>query len=241
MPKKITLTFDNGPDPECTPMVLEVLKARNVKATFFVCGQGNSLHPALKARGEVGKSLLSQIHEQGHWIGNHSLTHTVELGTTNDPEVIAREIGGNQDILAQFNTQRLFRPYMGGGEVCKRTFSPPSIRYLRENQYTVVMFNCVPRDWENPDTWPEEAFKAIDQLDWTLLIVHDVKRYGGMAHLARFLDEALQRGIEFVQEFPADCVPIRNGHIVGSLDGMVCGDVPEEATPLSRAAADMLE
>lgn len=73
--KKITLTFDNGPDPGCTPKVLEVLRARNIKATFFVCGQGNTLHPALKAKSSEGMALLEKIDEAGHWIGNHSLTH----------------------------------------------------------------------------------------------------------------------------------------------------------------------
>ena len=41
--KKLTLTFDNGPDPECTPEVLDLLAERGVRATFFVCGQGNRL------------------------------------------------------------------------------------------------------------------------------------------------------------------------------------------------------
>jgi len=162
------------------------------------------------------------------------------LGTTIDPCVIEREIGDNQDILAKFNTKRLFRPYMGGGIVCERTFSPPAIQYLCDNKYTVVMFNCVPRDWENSEAWPEEAFKVVDQLDWTLLIVHDVERYGGMEQLSRFLDEAIERGYEFVQEFPRDCTPIQDGKVIGSLDGMVCGDTPEQPTPMSRAAASML-
>lgn len=235
--KKLTLSFDNGPDPACTPQVLDILKRRGIRATFFVCGQGNRLHPALKAAGDAGQRLLERATREGHWVGNHSLTHTVELGTTNDPKVIEREIGRNQQILGDWNDQHLFRPYMGGGIVCERTFSPEAVQYLLDGKYTVVLFNCVPRDWENPDGWPEVALERMKSLDWTLLIVHDVERYGGMKHLDRFLDKATADGVEVVQEFPPDCVPIRNGEILGSLDGMVCGNEPATPTRLSEMAA----
>ena len=239
--KKLTITFDNGPDPECTPSVLDILKQRGVRATFFVCGQGNRLHPAFRARTDQSRRLLARAKADGHWIGNHSLTHTIELGTTDDPQVIEREIGQNQALLGDLNDQRLFRPYMGGGIVCERTYSPEAVRYLCDGKYTTVMFNCVPRDWENPDGWPEVALSEMESLDWTLLVVHDVERYRGMKQLARFLDEALERGVEIVQEFPPDCVPIRDGQVVGSLDGMVCGEVPEPATKLSTLAATMVD
>ena len=233
--KKLTLSFDNGPDPHCTPEVLDVLGQRGVKATFFVCGQGSSLHPELKADRQEGRRILMRARDDGHWIGNHTLTHTVELGTTKDPHVIEREIGGNQEILGDLNDQRLFRPYMGGGIFSKRIFSPESIQYLCSNCYTVVMFNCLPRDWEIPEDWPEEALKLMTGQDWALLVVHDVERYGGMKQLARFLDRAISEGVEIVQEFPSHCVPIRSGELVGSLEGMVCGEQPEPARRLASS------
>lgn len=239
--KKLTITFDNGPDPECTPFVLDILKKRDIKATFFVCGQGNRLHPALRAKSDESQRILARAKAEGHWIGNHSLTHTVELGTTNDPKVIEREIGRNQELLGDLNDQRLFRPYMGGGDVCERTYSPEAVQYLCDGNYTAVMFNCVPRDWVNPDGWPEVALEEMESIDWTLLIVHDVERYGGMKHLERFLDKVIERKIEIVQEFPPDCVPIREGEVVGSLEGMICGAEPERATKLSTVAATMTE
>jgi hypothetical protein len=130
---------------------------------------------------------------------------------------------------------------MGGGIVCERTYSPLAIQYLCDHGYTSVMFNCVPRDWENPEEWPELAFEQMQSQDWTLLIVHDVSRYGGMKQLPRFLDRALELGVEIVQDFPASCVPIRDGKIVGSLDGMVCGEEPEQPLRLSVAAASHLQ
>jgi len=239
--KRLTLTFDNGPDPACTPAVLDVLGERGIRSTFFVCGWGNRLHPAMKASSDEARAILERARDEGHWIGNHTLTHTVELGTTLDPEVIDREIGRNQELLGDLNEHRLFRPYMGGGLLGKRTYSPPAIRYLCDHGYTVVMFNCVPRDWEQPESWPETAFERMAAQDWTLLIVHDVDRYGGMKQLARFVDRAREQDVEFVQDFPPDCVPIRAGEIVGSLDGIVCGDEPEPVHPISAAAASTVE
>ncbi|MGH0029371.1 MAG: polysaccharide deacetylase family protein [Myxococcota bacterium] len=239
--RRLTLSFDNGPDPACTPGVLDVIAAHGVRASFFVCGRGNRLHPALRAERPEARRILERARAEGHWIGNHTLTHTVELGTTDDPEVIEREIGGNDAVLGELNDRRLFRPYAGGGVLCERTFSPAAIRYLCDGGYTTVLFDCVPRDWEDPQGWPETALADVESRDWTLLVVHDVARYGGMRQLDRFLSAAEARGVELVQEFPPDCVPIRGGEVVGSLEGLVCGDTPEPVQPLSAAAADHVE
>ena len=235
--KRLTLTFDNGPDPDCTPAVLDRLREREVPATFFVCGLGNRLHPAMRAERKEGRRILERAHAEGHWIGNHTLTHTVELGTTRDPEVIEREIGGNDEILGALNEHKLFRPYMGGGILGTRTWSPEAVEYLCERGYTAVLFNCVPRDWEDPAGWPDVALGEMEALDWTVLIVHDVARYGGMEELGRFLDQAIARGVEIVQDFPDDCVPIREGRAMTSFEGQICGDEPEPPHPLAEAAA----
>ena len=232
--RKLTLSFDNGPDPDCTPEVLDVLAKRGIKASFFVCAEGNNTHPAMPAATPESLALLRRVRDEGHWIGNHSLTHTLELGTTRDRQAIDREIGHAQSLLGDLvEEHRLFRPYMGGGILGPRCFSPEAVDYLCENKYTTVMFNCVPRDWEIPETWPEEAFRQGEDLDWMLVITHDVGLTGAMRHLPRFLDECIDRGIEFVQEFPPDCTPIVRGEILGSLEGLVCGEEPE--TPSEHA------
>lgn len=233
--RKLTLTFDNGPDPECTPGVLDTLKERGVPATFFVCGLGNGLHPASKAKTDEGRRILERARNEGHWIGNHSLTHTVELGTTRDPEVVRREIGDNEELLGDLNEHRLFRPYMSGGLLSPRIFSPEAIEYLCDEQYTVAMFNCLPRDWEIPDAWPDEAFRLGQDQNWSVVIVHDIATYTSMNHLAGFLDRAIAEDVEIVQEFPDDptCVPIVHGKVVGPLDDITCGETPAEPHPIA--------
>jgi hypothetical protein len=70
--KQVTLTFDNGPVPGITDRVLNILDRTGLKTTFFVIG-GNLLDPDAAA-------LMREAHLAGHWIGNHTLTHSVALG-----------------------------------------------------------------------------------------------------------------------------------------------------------------
>ncbi len=64
--KEIILTFDDGPNPGVTEKVLDILKAYDIKATFFVIGTNVKAHPA----------LMQRIVDEGHIVGNHSMTHT---------------------------------------------------------------------------------------------------------------------------------------------------------------------
>ena len=63
--KVVALTFDDGPNPDATPGVLEILETYDVKATFFLCGKHVDLYP----------ELVKAIHAKGHEIGNHTWTH----------------------------------------------------------------------------------------------------------------------------------------------------------------------
>jgi hypothetical protein len=83
-----------------------------------------------------------------------------------------------------------------------------------------VLWNSVPRDWEDPTDWPERALADVARQDWTLLVLHDVPT-GAMAALPRFLERALSAGVEITRELPPACVPIRRGVIEGSLDGLL--------------------
>ena len=118
---------------------------------FFVCGKGNSLHPALEAGSTEGLKLLDRIIDEGHWVGNHSLSHSVELGTTNNKLLIEQEIGGNEEIIKEYNQHKLFRPYMAGGIISPKIFSQEAVDFLCLNKYTLVLFNVLPKDWENAE------------------------------------------------------------------------------------------
>jgi peptidoglycan/xylan/chitin deacetylase (PgdA/CDA1 family) len=213
---KLTLSFDNGPSLEVTPAVLDLLAKRGIKATFFVCGK--------ELLGEPQHAILKRAKQEGHWLGNHTFSHTVQLGATGDPDAPLQEIGRTQALLGELaEADRLFRPYGGGGVIGPRLLSSGALKFLLEGRYTCVLWNSVPRDWEDILGWPERALRDIRSQDWTLLVLHDLPT-GAMKQLPRFLDLVRAEGVEIVQAFPDDCVPIRRGEIVGSIERLVTAD-----------------
>ncbi len=77
--KKVALTFDDGPHPVYTPMMLDILKEKNVKATFFLLGQQVEQHP----------EIVKRISDEGHLIGNHSYQHE-QLSKLSDVQACAQ-------------------------------------------------------------------------------------------------------------------------------------------------------
>ena len=211
--KKLTLSFDNGPCAEVTPQVLDLLAERGLPASFFVCGK-NLLDPALWA-------LTQRAWQDGHRIGNHTFSHTIQFGRDDDPQAPMREIGRTQELLGELAGQeRLFRPYGGGGTIGPQLFNRAALDYLCAGRYTCVLWNSVPRDWDDITGWPERALQVIASQDWTLVVLHDLPT-GAMSQLPRFLDQVEREGIDIVAEFPDDCVPIRRGEPVGPMDQLV--------------------
>ncbi|UCZ55177.1 polysaccharide deacetylase family protein [Bacillus shivajii] len=101
--KYVSLTFDDGPDPIYTPQILDILKEKNVKATFFVVGKQIDKHP----------EMMQRIVNEGHSLGNHTLSHP-RLPNETTAEV-SREIQLTQDKIAESVGRRpdLFRPPFG--------------------------------------------------------------------------------------------------------------------------------
>jgi peptidoglycan/xylan/chitin deacetylase (PgdA/CDA1 family) len=210
---KLTLSFDNGPFPDVTPGVLDALAEAGARATFFVCGK--------EARDTARLPLLARIRAAGHRIGNHTESHRVELGASRDPDAPRREIEEAQAALGAFaDPDKLFRPYGAGGVLGPRLLSPAAVRHLCDGGYTCVLWNSVPRDWEDPSGWPTRALADLRAQPWTLLVLHDIPS-GAMRALPSFLARARDEGVELAAELPPACVPIRRGQVVGSLAGLV--------------------
>ncbi len=204
---KVTLTFDNGPS-ETTAEVLDVLASHQIRSTFFVVGT-QLIQPGARA-------LTERAAAEGHWIGNHTMTHTIQLGDSDDPELPAREIGQTQDLIGSLaHPDKLFRPNGGGGIIDERLFSPAAVDYLRQHGYTCVLWNSVPHDWDRPDHWVGRCLSEIESQPWSLVVIHDLPT-GAMRDLPLFLDRLDALGAEIVQEFPESCVPIRNGNLTST-------------------------
>ena len=202
--KRLTLSFDNGPT-EGTPAVLEALAKRAIKATFFLVGKQLGMPGA--------RALAERTKAEGHWIGNHTLSHDVPFGRDDAPiDHHLREIDEMDSLLGPLNEAvPMFRPYAGKGVLGPHVFTRRSIEHLRRTGHTVVLWNSVPRDWEQPPhAWVERALADIEAQDWTAVVLHD-KPNEAMRHLPRFLDEVLSRGVELRQDFPPSCMPIVAG------------------------------
>lgn len=209
--RRVTLTFDNGPHAAGTPVVLEALARRGLKATFFLVAEKLG-DPGLRA-------LAQEVRAQGHTLANHTLTHGTPLGQRPEPGVAEREIGEAQRLLDGLATGRLFRPNGAGGQLGAHMLSEAAVDYLEAQGYTTVAWNCVPGDWiAPPGAWVGRALEAMQAQDWTLLVLHDYCAGTG-ADLERFLDTLLAAGYEFTQDFPPECVLLQDGRRQPALEG----------------------
>lgn len=107
--REVWLTIDDGPDPDDTPRILELLKINRAKATFFVIGRNAELHPA----------LIRAIRDAGHEIGHHTHTHPVGTFWCASPQRLARELDRGLAVLNSL------------GVIVRRFRSPVGIKNLR--------------------------------------------------------------------------------------------------------------
>ena len=137
---QVAITFDDGPDPRWTPKILDILKAANVKATFFLVGVNAEHHPA----------LVRRIVDEGHEIGNHTYYHpNLALCW---PEHIRLELNATQLLLETITGRAttLFRPpYAADTEPSQLSELIP-LQIAEDLNYMVVMESIDPQDWAKP-------------------------------------------------------------------------------------------
>jgi len=181
--KAIYLTFDDGPHPQNTPQVLEVLAEYNAKATFFLVGS------RVQGQGE----LLKNIYEAGHAIGNHSWSHR-KLGKL-DWETFADEIGTTAEILGSYGSSCLRPPY---GDV-----GPQLYANAEQAGYRIIYWSVDPLDWLNQN--PETIAKRVlaQARPGAIVLLHDGgdSRAGTVAALRTILATLTEEGYSF----PALC------------------------------------
>jgi peptidoglycan/xylan/chitin deacetylase (PgdA/CDA1 family) len=212
-PKRITLSFDNGPDPDATPFVLDILARRNIKTTFFLVGENlaKAYAPAERAAAE------------GHWIGNHTWSHSHPFRTKGDAAFIQAEIERTQELIGKLAQDRkLFRPFGGGGRL-DGALNGNAVAHLAAGHYTCVLWNSVPGDFKDKDGWPKVAEVQIAALDWPLVVLHDIHA-AAMQHLDGFIGRLQDQGYLFEQDFPADCVAMERGVATAVMHAGVLAD-----------------
>lgn len=168
--KAVALTFDDGPDPDVTPPLLDLLDRYRLPATFFVAGLKVERHPA----------LIREILSRGHAVGNHSYHHDPLLMLRSRAR-LCNEISRAQEVLAPFGIRpRAFRPPVG-------ITNPRLAEVLRALDMDCVTFSCRACDFGN---------RRIRGLAGTILkrihpgaiiLLHDIPPPGG-GRVADWLD-----------------------------------------------------
>src|SRR5581483_3330963 len=204
--KRVTLTFDNGPVPGVTERVLDTLAQARILATFFVIGR-NLDKPA-------AAELMQRAHDAGHWIGNHTLSHTVALGDRPELDCAWNEIEGAQQRIGKYaHPEKLFRPYGKSGQLGPHLLSRAAVDHLVAQNYRTVIWNNVPRDWNDPDGWVERCIARTSEEAWSVVALHDIEGacLTRLPELLRRLDDL---GVIHEQDFPDSVTLTRAGRII---------------------------
>lgn len=174
--QKIYLTFDDGPVPEITPWVLDVLKEHGLKATFFCVGQNVEKYPEIYAR----------ILEEGHAVGNHTFNHIKGLSTSN------MLYYKNVQQCRKYVHSNLFRPPYGQLK--------PSQQDRLSRQYRIVMWDVLSYDYSNSVS-PEKCFENVvkNVRSGSVVVFHDsVKAFPNLEYaLPRAIVRLKEAGYEF--------------------------------------------
>ena len=177
----IAMTFDDGPSPGNTTRLLDILKQRNIKVTFFMIGPNVVAHP------EIARRALAE----GHEIGNHSWTHP-QLSKLSDQRV-TEEITKTQVAITNacgFTPTLLRPPY---GAITKRQ------REWIESQFglSVILWSVDPLDWKRPGASVITQRILSGAQSGAIILSHDIHQQTVDAMPAT-LDALLARGFKFV-------------------------------------------
>ena len=172
----IYLTFDDGPHPEITPKVLQILDQYNAKATFFCVGENVVKYP------ETYRLILGK----GHATGNHSFNHL------NGWKVSRKQFFENIEKCAKYVDSHLFRPPYGKINLLH-------IAYLKIT-YRVVMWSVLPHDY-SPKITPQKCLHNVVKYSrsGSIVVFHDSEKAAEnmLFALPRFLEQFTKAGYRF--------------------------------------------
>ena len=176
----IAITFDDGPHPTLTPILLDALYERNVRATFFLLGMEVDRHPHIVAR----------MYEEGHLIGNHSFGHP-HFTRISRQRVIDEIYRTNNSIKAiTGTTPTVLRPPYGAR-------NSAVLNIARDMDMAVIMWSVDPRDWSLRDANLVSEHIINHTYDGSIVLLHDIHESSIEAAIIA-IDELLEQGFIFV-------------------------------------------
>lgn len=175
--KKIALTFDDGPNPDYTPQILDGLKERNVKATFFLLGEEVETYP----------EIVKRMYEEGHLIGNHTYDH-VNLGHLCEGAA-CKQVKRTNEIIEEVTG---YYP-----EFVRPPFGEWKENIDKDMTMIKVLWNVDPLDWatSNSDAVVQRVIQKCEDND--IILMHDASASSVKAAL-EIVDTLQKSGYEFV-------------------------------------------
>ena len=179
--KEIAITFDDGPHKTNTPQLLDILKQRGIRATFFVVGQNATEYP----------DILKRIVAEGHELANHSYTHPV-LASMSQSAVHEQLDKTHQAVLkATGVSMKLLRPPYGA-------LSEPQRRTVNnEFGYKVILWSVDPLDWKVRDAARVQNEIVSHTQAGSIVLAHDIHK-STVDAMPETLDKLTEKGFKFV-------------------------------------------
>ena len=182
---RIALTFDDGPHPQDTPRLLEVLERHRVRATFHLVGKSVEHHP----------DLVQQIHQHGHQLALHCYRHI--------PFPLEKQITLHTELV---RSQNAIAYAAGIFPAAVRDLRPPyglfterNLSQLMEWGFRLVMWSCIPPHWMQPVSW---SIRQITEsaIPGAVIVLHDGHGHG--RRVAEIVDAIVPRiralGLDFI-------------------------------------------
>ncbi|HBQ81438.1 MAG: hypothetical protein A2X05_16840 [Bacteroidetes bacterium GWE2_41_25] len=173
--KIICLTFDDGPDPSSTPVLLEILDRYKIKALFFCIG----------SRAEKYPDLVKRIIEEGHIMGNHTYSHL--NGWSTSVKSYTRDV----EKASALTSGKWFRPPFGRLRLLQC--------YRLKQKYKILFWDVMPYDFDDSFP-PEDSLRILLKKirPGSVIVLHDRYRPDISNYVNQFIESAIRKGYRFV-------------------------------------------
>ncbi len=187
--REIALTFDDGPDPEYTPKLLDLLKRHGAKATFFVVGENAEKHP----------DIIARIHEEGHLLAIHNYVH--KSNWLMRPSTVRKHIQRTSEVIERITGEKpkYYRPPWGIVNL---------FDFASKGRIQIVLWTSMFGDW-SAKVGEDKLYRRMRSKlkPGEVFLLHDCGTTFGadrdapahtIAALSRILDDGREQGLEFV-------------------------------------------
>ena len=178
--QKLALTFDDGPHPTYTPLLLDVLASRKVRATFYVVGRAAEYSP----------QIIRRILDEGHELGNHSWSHPNFTGW--ETAEILTEVDRTNEVLFKASgvMPNTFRPPYGAFSFEQR------FKLYQDRGLPTVLWSVDPEDWKHPGQQAITECVITEAQPGSIVLSHDI-HFDTIRSVPGTIDALVELGFSF--------------------------------------------